>query len=280
MTELNLVRWAARELSPDYPIKFLMELAHCPRATVKAWYCGHRRAPIWFLQRLHGQAQDRQLGDLAGQLDYHLQQREREPPRARGFMLRDPLTGLDKRNRRGRPRKSGDAETATICAFGWKARDFALTGVDCKTYSLADGRGPKGTLVVFICNHCPHVKALIDRIVLEANALREIGIGTIAIMPSDTTVYWEDSFGSMQLFAVMHAFSFPYVIDESQEVARAYGAQGTPDFFGFNAQDELQYRGRLEAPVPNGRRELFEAMKQVAETGHGARENNSCQWAV
>jgi peroxiredoxin len=231
MTDLNLVRWAARELSrPNQPIKFLVELAHCPRATAKAWYCGHRRAPIWFLQRLHGQAQDRQLGDLAGQLDYHLQQREREPPRARGFMLRDPLTGLDKRNRRGRSRNSGDAETATICAFGWKARDFALTGVDRKTYSLADVRGPKGTLVVFICNHCPHVKASIDRIVLEANALREIGIGTIAIMPSDTTVYWEDSFGSMQLFAVTHAFSFPYVVDESQEVARAYGSgASTPD---------------------------------------------------
>ena len=116
------------------------------------------------------------------------------------------------------------------------------------------------------------MKASIDRIVLEANALREIGIGTIAIMPSDTTVYWEDSFGNMQLFAVMHAFSFPYVIDERQEVARAYGAQCTPDFFGFNAQDELQYRGRLDASVPNARRDLFEAMKQVAETGHGPRQ--------
>ena len=100
-------------------------------------------------------------------------------------MLRDPLTGMDKRNRRGRPRKYGDAGTANICAFGWKARDFALIGVDGKTYSLADVRGPKGTLVVFICNHCPYVKASIDRIVPEANALREIGIGTIAIMPNE-----------------------------------------------------------------------------------------------
>jgi peroxiredoxin len=187
-------------------------------------------------------------------------------------MLLDPVTGMDKRNRGGRPRKSGDASTANICAFGWKARDFALTGVDCKIYSLADVRGPKGTLVVFICNHCPYVKASIDRIVLEANALREIGIGTIAIMPSDTTIYWEDSFGSMQLFAVMHAFSFPYVVDERQEVARAYGAQCTPDFFGFNDQDELQYRGRLDASVPNGRRDLFEAMEKVVETGQGPRE--------
>jgi AhpC/TSA family len=129
-----------------------------------------------------------------------------------------------------------------------------------------------GTLVVFICHHCPYVKASIDRIVLEPNALREIGIGTIAIMPSDTTAYWEDSFGNMQLFAAMHAFTFPYVIDETQAVARAYSAQCTPDFFGFNVQDELQYRGRLDASVSNGRRDLFEAMEQVAETGHGPRE--------
>src|SRR3984957_15112637 len=122
----------------------------------------------------------------------------------------------------------------SICDFGWKARDFALKGTDGKTYSLADVRGTNGTLVVFICNHCPYVKASIDRIVSEANALREIGIGTIAIMPSDTTVYWEDSFGSMQLFAVLPAFTFPYVIDETQAMARAYGAQCTPDFFGFN----------------------------------------------
>ena len=245
--DFNFVRWAARELSPDQPIKFLAELAHCPSPTAKSWYSGHRRAPIWFLQRLHDQAQDRQLRDLAGQLDYHIQQREREPPRARGFMLRDPATGMDKRNRHGRPRKSRAAGIANICAFGWKARDFALTGVDRKTYSLADVRGPKGTLVIFICNHCPYVKASIDRIVAEAKALSAIGIGTIAIMPNDTTVYWEDSFGNMQLFAAKHAFTFPYVIDETQEVARAYGAQCTPDFFGFNAQDELQYRGRLDA---------------------------------
>jgi len=163
--------------------------------------------------------------------------------------------------------------TATICPFGWKARDFALKGVDGKTYSLAAIRGPKGTLVVFICNHCPYVKASIDRIVAEARALRDIGIGTIAIMPNDTETYAEDSFEKMKLFSAKHSFTFPYVIDETQEVARAYNAQCTPDFFGFNAQDELQYRGRLEASrttlVANARRELFEAMKQVAETGHG-----------
>jgi peroxiredoxin len=160
-----------------------------------------------------------------------------------------------------------------ICAFGWKARDFALKGTDGKTYGLADVRGPKGTLVVFICNHCPYVKASIGRIVAEAAALREIGIGTIAVMPNDTTAYDEDSFDNMQAFAARHRFTFPYVIDETQEVARGYGAQCTPDFFGFNAQGELQYRGRLDAArmtvVPDARRELFEAMRQVAETGAG-----------
>ena len=164
----------------------------------------------------------------------------------------------------------------SICAFGWKARDFALKGVDGKTYSLADVRGPKGTLVVFICNHCPYVKASIDRIVSEAKALGEMGVGTIAIMPNDSATYREDSFDNMKAFAAKHRFTFPYVIDETQEIARAYGTQCTPDFFGFNAQDELQYRGRLDAsrttPIPNARRDLFEAMKLVAETGRGPPE--------
>jgi peroxiredoxin len=169
--------------------------------------------------------------------------------------------------------------TANICAFGWKAHDFALKGIDGKTYSLADIRGPKGTLIVFICNHCPYVKASIDRIVAEAKALREIGIGTIAIMPNDTKAYPEDSFDKMKAFSARHHFSFPYVIDETQEVARAYNAQCTPDFFGFNAQHELQYRGRLDASrmdqAANVRRDLFEAMKQVAETGHGPEQQIS-----
>jgi peroxiredoxin len=164
----------------------------------------------------------------------------------------------------------------SICDFGWPVPDFALKGVDEKTYSLADVRGPKGTLVVFICNHCPYVKASISRIVTEAKALHKIGIGTIAIMPNDTEAYGEDSFDKMKAFAAKHQFTFPYVIDETQDVARAYDAQCTPDFFGFNAQDELQYRGRLDAsrmtPVANARRDLFEAMKEVAETGHGPAE--------
>ena len=107
-----------------------------------------------------------------------------------------------------------------ICEFGWKARDFALKGVDGKTYSLADVHGPKGLLVVFICNHCPYVKASIGRIAAEAKALREIGIGTIAIMPNDIKTYREDSFDNMKVFAAKHGFTFPYVIDEMQELAR------------------------------------------------------------
>jgi peroxiredoxin len=157
-----------------------------------------------------------------------------------------------------------------------KANDFTLQGIDGKTYSLAQVRGPKGTLVVFICNHCPYVKASMSRIVAEANALRQIGIGTIAIMPNDTEAYPEDSFDNMKAFAARHAFSFPYVIDTTQDVARAYDAQCAPDFFGFNAQDELQCRGRLDAsrmtPIANARRDLFEAMKQIAQTGLGPQE--------
>jgi peroxiredoxin len=165
---------------------------------------------------------------------------------------------------------------ASICNFGWKARDFKLKGVDGKTYTLADARGPKGTLIAFICNHCPYVRAVIDRLVTEANALKGTGISTIAIMPNDTQSYPEDSIDNMKRFAQEHGFTFPYVIDETQEVARAYGAQCTPDFFGFNSNDELQYRGRLDASrtrlVPSARRELFEAMTQVAETGRGPLE--------
>jgi peroxiredoxin len=165
------------------------------------------------------------------------------------------------------------ALTKSICDFAWKAPDFALKCIGGKTYTLADVRGPKGTLIVFICNHCPYVKASIGRIVAEAKALREIGIGAIAIMPNDTVTYPEDSFDNMKEFAAKHGFTFPYVIDATQDVASAYNAQCTPDFFGFNAQDELQYRGRLDAarmqPPADVRRDLFEAMKQVAETGHG-----------
>ena len=164
----------------------------------------------------------------------------------------------------------------TKTPIDWKAKDFALTEIDDKTYSLADVRGANGTLVVFICNHCPYVKASIGRIVAEANALREVGVGTIAIMPNDTEAYPEDSFGNMKKFAAQHGLTFPYVIDFTQDVGRAYDAQCTPDFFGFNGQDELQYRGRLDASrmtsTPSARRDLFEAMKEVAATGRGPKE--------
>src|SRR5262245_36719670 len=169
--------------------------------------------------------------------------------------------------------------SASICNFGWKARDFSLTGVDGKTYSLADIRGRKGTRVAFCCNHGAYVRAVIGRLVEQADALKAIGIGTIAIKPNDADSYPEDSFDNMKAFAKQHHLTFPYVIDETQEVARAYRAQCTPDFFGFNARDELQYRGCLDATrmsiIPGGRRELFEAMTQVAESGNGPLEQTA-----
>lgn len=164
-----------------------------------------------------------------------------------------------------------------VCDFGWKAPDFDLAGVDGKRYSLKDVAGPNGLLVMFICNHCPYVKAVIQRIVRDVRDLQARGVGAIAIMSNDPTDYPEDSFGNMKQVASELGFPMPYVIDESQSVAKAYGAVCTPDFFGFNANLELQYRGRLDESrketAPEGvRRDLFEAMKQVAETGRGPAE--------
>jgi peroxiredoxin len=164
-----------------------------------------------------------------------------------------------------------------VCEFGWKAIDFSLPGVDGRTYSLADVTGRKGALVMFICNHCPYVRAVADRIQREVEALEPHGFSAIAIMPNDTDTYPQDDFESMKAFAQTHGFTFPYVIDETQEVARAYGAACTPDFFGFNNRLELQYRGRLDASgrmpaEPGTRRELFEAMVAIAETGMGPAE--------
>lgn len=164
------------------------------------------------------------------------------------------------------------AETP-ICDFGWKAPDFHLPAADGKTYALADVRGTKGTLIVFICNHCPYVKAIADRLVRDTAELMARGIGVAAINANDAEAYPEDGFDAMKLFAAQHAFPFPYLHDESQSVARAYGAVCTPDFFGFDAGLGLQYRGRLDAsrvaPVPGAPRELFDAMIRVAETGRG-----------
>ncbi|GAB4174663.1 MAG: thioredoxin family protein [Rhodocyclaceae bacterium] len=165
--------------------------------------------------------------------------------------------------------------TTPVCDFGRKAPEFRLRGTDGREYGLQDVAGPKGTLVMFICNHCPYVRAVIDRIVRDCTELKEHGIASIAILSNDPSEYPEDSFENMVEFARRHAFTFPYVFDETQEVARAYGAVCTPDFFGFNARGELQYRGRLDAsrrePVPGARRELFEAMCEIARTGQGPR---------
>jgi peroxiredoxin len=164
-----------------------------------------------------------------------------------------------------------------ICNFGEKAHDFELPATDGRTYRLVDLAGLKGTVVVFMCNHCPYVKAVIDRLIRDARDLAAIGVNTIAISSNDAASYPADSFAHMQRWAEEKAFPFKYLYDESQAVARAYDAVCTPDFFGYNAELELQYRGRLdeskrEAGMAGARRELYEAMKLVAETGHGPKE--------
>lgn len=169
------------------------------------------------------------------------------------------------------------AATPPVCDFGWKAPPFSLNGVDGETHALADLRGAHGTLVMFICNHCPYVRAVIDRMVRDANDLAPLGVSSVAICSNDAEAYPEDGFEPMKLFAAQNAFSFPYLHDADQSVARAYGAICTPDFFGFNARLELQYRGRLDASraaagPENLRRDLFEAMRQIAETGEGPRD--------
>ncbi len=164
-----------------------------------------------------------------------------------------------------------------VCDFGRPAPDFSLPGVDGRTWTLADCRGERGTLVMFICNHCPYVKAIRERLVRDARELLEHGVKSVAIMSNDPTDYPEDSFEQMQKVARELDFPFPYLLDESQAVAQAYGAVCTPDFFGFNAELGLQYRGRLDASTkdtapPGASRDLFEAMKRVAATGEGPAE--------
>ena len=154
---------------------------------------------------------------------------------------------------------------------------FTLKGTDGRDHDLADIRGANGTLLMFICNHCPYVKAVIDRLVEDCRAVQAEGIGTAAIMPNDTDAYPADSFDNMKRFAAEHRFPFPYLIDETQEVARAYGAVCTPDLFGFNRDGELRYRGRVDSagsrpPSGNEKRELREAMLQMARTGKGPAE--------
>ena len=167
-----------------------------------------------------------------------------------------------------------------ICEFGWKAPDFELADPDGNRVSLADVRGEKGTLVVFMCNHCPYVKAIADRLSRDARDLQALGIGVVGIMSNDYEAYPADAPDKMKAFAEENGFTFPYLVDESQQVARTYDAQCTPDFFGFDAGDGLQYRGRLDesrgSPGPvDARRDVYEAMRQVAETGNGPANQNA-----
>ncbi len=166
-----------------------------------------------------------------------------------------------------------------LCDFGWNAPAFSLPGVDGKTYTLANFRGANGTLIVFICNHCPYVKTVIGRLVRDAGELQGLGVTTVAICSNDPVTHPADNFDNMKIFASQHGFTFPYLHDATQDVARAYEAVCTPDFFGFNGKLELQYRGRLDASkttlVPDARRELFEAMKLIAETGQGPRDQTA-----
>jgi peroxiredoxin len=169
------------------------------------------------------------------------------------------------------------AATADPIQRGMTAPDFTLPGVDGRTWSRDEARGSNGLLVMFICNHCPYVQAVVDRIVRDARDLQALGVGCLAISANDVTAYPEDSFDHMKAFAARHGFPFPYLYDESQQVARAYGAVCTPDFFGFDRDLRLQYRGRLDSSgrqpaAPDVRRELYEAMKQIAATGHGPQQ--------
>ncbi len=169
------------------------------------------------------------------------------------------------------------ATPAPICDFGWTAPDFTLPGTDGKTYALADIAGPNGTLVMFICNHCPYVIGALDRIKRDARELQALGIGVAAVCSNDADAYPDDSFPKMRDLATAESLPFPYLHDADQSVARAWGAVCTPDFFGFNADLSLQYRGRIDAggrnaPPEGAPRELFEAMRRVAETGHGPAE--------
>jgi len=164
-----------------------------------------------------------------------------------------------------------------VCDFDQPAIDFSLPGVDGNHWTLEAARGPKGLLVMFICNHCPYVKAVQARLVRDTAELKAMGVHAIAIMSNDTVNYPDDSFENMQTVAKQNHYSFPYVLDETQTVAKAYGAICTPDFFGYNADLKLQYRGRLDASrketaPADARRDLFAAMKQIAQTGHGPKE--------
>ena len=167
-----------------------------------------------------------------------------------------------------------------ICNFGEKIKDFSLVSTDNKKLNLSDIKGSKGTLIMFICNHCPYVQAIIKEAVKIANEIKKIGIHTVAIMSNDVENYPEDSFENMKLFSKKYNFTFPYLIDETQDVAKSFGAVCTPDFFGYNKNGELQYRGRIRklnnlTPVMDGESELLSAMKLIADQGQGPKEQVS-----
>ncbi len=169
------------------------------------------------------------------------------------------------------------AISAPLGNLGWKAPDFDLTDTFGIHRKLESVRGPSGLVVMFICNHCPYVKAIMDRICYDAHEIQAMGFGVAAVMSNDPRAYPEDSFPNMQKLAKQLNFSFPYLFDATQDVARAYGAACTPDFFGFNQALELQYRGRLDSSesrpaAADNRRELVEAMHLIAETGIGPTE--------
>lgn len=167
-----------------------------------------------------------------------------------------------------------------VCDFGRPAIDFALPDTHGRLLTLADCRGPNGLLVMFICNHCPYVQAVIDRLIRDCRELSGLGIGSVAIKSNDVASYPADSPDEMRRWADELSFPFPYLFDEKQSVARAYGAICTPDFFGYNASLALQYRGRLDAsgrqPGPaNAHRELFEAMREIAASGRGPQQQTA-----
>ena len=170
-------------------------------------------------------------------------------------------------------------EITPICQFGTKAISFSLKGIDEKTYNLEEIKGENGTLVMFICNHCPYVKGVIDRLVTDVIDLQKKGIGCVAIMSNDAEKYPEDSFENMKQFSKKNNFTFPYLYDLTQEIAKEYGAVCTPDFFGYNKNLELQYRGRLDNAGISGEalkdKELLNAFHQIVKSGKGPKEQKS-----
>ena len=163
-----------------------------------------------------------------------------------------------------------------VCNFGWLAPHFDLAATDGARHNLQQSMGKNGLLVMFICNHCPYVKAILPRLIHDVSELKMLGVNTVAIMSNDPSEYPEDSVENMKIIANEMAFPFPYLIDDTQAVAKAYGAVCTPDFFGFNNQFQLQYRGRFDESrketAPQSTRDLFHAMKLIAETGAGPQE--------